>query len=231
MEVVGGLVGSLFGADATENAADAQAGAVRESNALQDKWMAQNRADNMPALEARNRAIAQMEAMFGQGGNTTSPLYGLLAKRFTGDDLQNDPGYQFTRDEGMRGIQNTAAARGGLYSGSTLKALSRFNTGLADQTFGNAFNRDAAYKDRMISGLGNLGGLTGGITTNSQANQGQAYNNMSQNALGLGNVNAAAGLARGNIWGNAINQGISAGQRNNWWGLGNTAQADKPYWE
>jgi hypothetical protein len=56
-------------------------------------------------------------------------------------DFFNDGGYQFALDEGTKGIENSAAARGGLMSGNTLKALTKYKTGLANQAYGEAFDR------------------------------------------------------------------------------------------
>lgn len=57
------------------------------------------------------------------------------------EDAQNSPGYQFALQQGLQGIQRSAAARGTLLTGGTLKALQQYGTGLADQTYGNVFNR------------------------------------------------------------------------------------------
>ncbi len=43
------------------------------------------------------------------------------------------PGYQFGLDEGNKQVQASAAARGGLNSGATLKALLKFGQNYADQ--------------------------------------------------------------------------------------------------
>jgi hypothetical protein len=56
----------------------------------------------------------------------------------------NSPDYAFARDEGTRGIERSAAARGGIASGNTLASLARFNSGLATQNYGNYTNRLAA---------------------------------------------------------------------------------------
>lgn len=56
-------------------------------------------------------------------------------------DFFNDEGYQFRLKEGIDGIQNAAAARGGLQSGNTLKSLSKYASGLASQEYGDAYNR------------------------------------------------------------------------------------------
>lgn len=56
-------------------------------------------------------------------------------------DLRGSPGYQFARDEGLKAIERSAAAKGTLLTGGTLKALAGYGTGLADQTYGQHFDR------------------------------------------------------------------------------------------
>lgn len=60
---------------------------------------------------------------------------------FGANDFQADPGYAFRLSEGQRGLDRQAAARGGLISGSALKAASRYGQDMASQEYGNAFNR------------------------------------------------------------------------------------------
>jgi hypothetical protein len=203
------IVGAIIGADSASDAAETQARATNNATKLQREMWQQTQADNAPALAARNQAINQLQALFGIGGNTGAAGYGSLTKQFTGADLANDPGYQFTRDQGLAGIQNTAAARGGLYSGATLKALNKFNSGLADQTFNTAYNRDQQSKNQQANFLSNLAGLGSSISSGTQA-VGQNYaanvgNLLTSNA----NAQGAAGIARGNIWGNALNSTVA----------------------
>lgn len=56
-------------------------------------------------------------------------------------DFYNDEGYQFRKQQGMDKIQNSAAARGGLASGATLKDLATFNSGLASEEYDKAYGR------------------------------------------------------------------------------------------
>ena len=60
---------------------------------------------------------------------------------FDTDDLFEDPGYQFRLAEGNKAIQRSAAARGFLQSGRTLKDLGRWSQGLAAQEYGDAYGR------------------------------------------------------------------------------------------
>ncbi len=55
--------------------------------------------------------------------------------------LRNTPGYKFAFNEGQRAVQTGAASRGTLLTGGTLKALNRYGTGIADQTYDQATKR------------------------------------------------------------------------------------------
>ena len=54
-----------------------------------------------------------------------------------------DPGYAFRLNEGSNALQNSAAARGGLLSGATLKGISNYAQNAASGEFNNAYNRFA----------------------------------------------------------------------------------------
>ena len=74
--------------------------------------------------------------------NVNDPRYAQPgAFSFGVNDFQADPGYAFRLSEGQRGLERSAAARGGLISGTALKAASRFSGDLASQEYGNAFSR------------------------------------------------------------------------------------------
>lgn len=55
--------------------------------------------------------------------------------------MQNDPGYQFRLNEGLKALQASAAARGVLNSGGTLKGIEDYGQNYASQEYGNVFNR------------------------------------------------------------------------------------------
>lgn len=56
-------------------------------------------------------------------------------------DFQADPGYAFRQQQGEQAINRASAARGGFFSGRVGKELADFNSGLASQEYGNAYNR------------------------------------------------------------------------------------------
>jgi len=57
------------------------------------------------------------------------------------NQIANDPYYQFQLKEGMKGIQNSAAARGTLLTGGTLKGLENYGQGLASSFGDKAYDR------------------------------------------------------------------------------------------
>lgn len=158
---------------------------------------------------ARQRAAQQQGTRAAQ----SDPAYGSLLKNFTGQDLENEPGYQFGLKQGQNGLNNRLASAGSYFSGAALKAASRYNQDYAGTKFGEAFNRDAANKQRTYNFL------SGAVGTgqNSAAMTGQAGANMANavgaNTTAMGNAQAAAGISQANTWGNALQNVAGAYQQ------------------
>jgi hypothetical protein len=134
---------------------------------------------------------------------------------------QTDPGYLFRLGEGQKLLENSAAARGGLLSGQTGKALQQYGQNFASNEFGNIYDRyrgliDAGYgrhvgdfTARVGEREAKFGKLTGqsgqGLQTLGQlaqlAFQGQQANNQGTanavNAAGNYNVMGANAMASG----------------------------------
>jgi len=145
-------------------------------------------------------------ALAGQGpASAGTPVddFGMLLKKYTGEDLVNDPGYQFRQSEGQKGVERSAAGRGGLFSGQAGKELQRFSQGLASTEFGNAFNRDQTYKGQvygMLSGTSGAGQNAANMTGTAGANAaGQSGNYITQgaNAQAAGMVGGANAATSG----------------------------------
>lgn len=133
--------------------------------------------------------------------------------------LEATPGYQFTRDQGMKAVTSNIFAKGlGGASGAYGKGLARFVTGLADQTYGenvqrmanavgvgqSAANQTGAYGQGAAQGaagslIGGANAQAGGIA--GAANAGAAGTIGAANALGGGINNAAGGLLAGRVLG------------------------------
>lgn len=76
--------------------------------------------------------------------------------------FHTSPGYDFARRSGIGAAQGSAAAGGTLFSGRTLKDLTRFGTGLADQEFGNWYDRLGGLSGTGVNAAGSL--ASGGQT-------------------------------------------------------------------
>ena len=96
------LVGGALSANAAGNAAETQANATRDSNALLKYIYDNNVRLNQPAIDAGNTARTEYLRQMGLGGDANSAGYGALSKPFTGADLASEPGYQFGLDHRRR---------------------------------------------------------------------------------------------------------------------------------
>lgn len=224
--VAAAVIGSAaIGAVASSSAADSQADSADAAGQRSDSQYNQTRADQLkqyeqvrtdqaPYRETGTAALARLAGGTAPGGEYT--------RSFGMSDYQADPGYQFRLQQGEQGIQRAASARGGQYSGATLKALANFNSGLASQEYGNAysrFNTDQTTRfnrDASLAGIGQTAntaiGNAGSSSTNAitsagatnAANQGQYLQNAGE-ARASGYVGAS----------NAIGSGIKQ-LANNW---------------
>jgi hypothetical protein len=108
------------------------------------------------------------------------------------------PGFQFVRDQGTRGIERSAAARGGAFSGNALRALNEFNSGLASQEYGNWWNRQAGLAGVGQAATNNVGALG----ANMAGNVGNAL-------MARGEANAAGRLGAANSIAGSLNSGLN----------------------
>jgi hypothetical protein len=158
---------SLLGALGANKAAGIQSDAANASIEELRRQYEQNRADQMPWLEAGRSALGRLQDPNG---------------------FQASPDYEFRRNQGMRGIGNYFGARGGAFSGNALKALNEYNSNLASGEFGNWFNRQASMAglgQATAQGLGAAGANNAANIGNSLMAGGNAR------ASGLAGVNNA----------------------------------------
>lgn len=209
--------GAYMQSQATQDAADTQSQATRDSNATQKAMYDQTRADNAPALDARNASLDKMRTLLGIGGDKSAAGYGSLGGSVNPGDVTQEAGYKFGLDQGLKAQANQLGARGMRNSGAAIKEATRYGTDYATGKYDNAFNRVIANRSAQLNPLQSLGGLaqTGASTV---ASAGQNYgNNVSANQTNLGNALGAGQIAQGNIWGGAANQLVSQGNQNGWW--------------
>jgi hypothetical protein len=183
------LGAGLLGAAASRSAGKSQAAAAGQAADLQRDQFERQVELQAPFREAGITAL-----------NKLIPLTDY--QNFGMQQFQQDPGYAFRMSEGMKGLERSAAARGGLLSGGTLKGIQRYGQDLASQEYQNAFNRYGIERERRLNPLQSLAGV--GQTTSQQlgaagqtmaSNVGQAMGAASQaRASGyMGGVNALTG--------------------------------------
>jgi hypothetical protein len=125
------------------------------------------------------------------------------------EQFQADPGYGFRLKEGLRALESSAAARGGLLSGNAMRGITRFGQGLASEEFGNAFNRYQAERQARLGPLQSLVGLgqTSANTIGSAA--GQYGQSLAQGAATMGNIRASGYTNQANALTGALGQGLN----------------------
>lgn len=210
--IAGPLVGGLLGSDASSDAADAQSAAAARTDATNryifDTQTELQRPFRETGVTANNRLAQLLGLSEGGEGN------GSLMQTFGRDQFEADPGYQFRMDEGMKGVENSGAARGMQLSGATLKALQKYGQGVASQEYNNAFGRfnaDQTNQYNRLAGVVNSGmGATNQIS-NAAAQFGQ---NTASNNAAMGNAQAAGAIGQANAWSNGIGQAINGYQQN-----------------
>lgn len=190
--VAGAVVGSsLIGASASRSAASTQAAAAEQGTAAQERMFERQVQLQEPWRKAGEQALNKLIPL------TDYQKFGMA--QFTAD-----PGYAFRLSEGQKALERSAAARGGLLSGATGKALTRYGQEMGSQEYQNAFNRYQAERAAQLQPLQSLAGV-GQTSANTLTN---AAGVMGSNiAEGLGS--AAAARASGYVGGaNALTSGL-----------------------
>ena len=186
------LGSAVIGGIASSEAADAQAGAAAQSAAIQGNVANQQMAlqreqfDRQVALQEPWRTAGVNALTKMQGGEFAQPD----AFKFGAEDYTADPGYAFRLSEGQKALERQAAARGGLISGSALKAATRYGQDMGSQEFQNAYQRaltgyntDVARSDTGYNRLAALAGV-GQTSTDKIGAAGQAMTSGVSSALG-----------------------------------------------
>ena len=202
----GNLLSTLLNNRAINNASEAQLEAVKLALAEQKRQFDINQGNIAPWLGAGKMGLTALQRGLGLGEDTgTGPVgYGELMDKFTTEDFEADPGYQFRVEEGMKALDRTASARGSVLSGGAIKAAQRYNSGLASQEYGNAFNRFQIEQANRYNRLAGLSG-TGQVAANQLSNLGQNYaNNYGDLVTQGGNARASGYIQNSNNWQNFI---------------------------
>jgi hypothetical protein len=143
--------------------------------------------------------LNRLAGLYGEGGAyANAPGMG---------EVQLDPGYGFRFGEGMKALERSAAARGGLLSGSMLKGAQRYGQEMGSQEFQNAYARAMDQRARVTNALSGIGGI-GPTAASAIGGAAQNYAQGAGQAIQMGGQARASGyIGRANALSNALSQG------------------------
>lgn len=190
-------------------------------------WMGQETGGGRyPLASAGGPGLAQpWTTPFTSPGDFQSP------GDFTPPNVTEDPGFKFRMQEGQKALERSAAAKGTLLTGGTLKDLQNFSQGLASQEYANAYGRrlgenelaygralgenelqygralgeyglaNTIYNQNQSNLFNRLSGMAG---LGQQADTSGFANSIGNTITGRGDALAQGQLNQGNAWAGAI---------------------------
>ena len=180
--VGGSLISGALSSKAGKKGADAQAQANAEANALMREFYDRTENNLMPYMDAGGWAIDRQRQFLD--GDYSAAL--------------NSPDYKAALEEGFKGLDYGATARGNLWGGGMDADRMRLGQNLASLQIGNYYNRLAGLSgqgQQAASSLGQFGAnyaqnaganmqATGAARASSYANSANAWNNVIGTAVG-----------------------------------------------
>lgn len=160
--IIGGLGAGIFSGIAGNNTSNAitQAGNTQIGyeqqgvNTIQG-LLGSQQGNQQPYIGSGATSLGQLmsgiqDGTFG-GVNQAPQFQGGTFSAPTLQQAQQTPGYQFSQQQGNKGILEGSAAAGGAITGGTLKSLSQYDTNLANTTYNDVFNRSLSTYNAGLS--------------------------------------------------------------------------------
>jgi hypothetical protein len=158
-------------------------------------------------VDAQGNPVADVNAYMAANplpAAAPSADFGKYGRDFGTADFEADPGYAFRQSEGMKALERSAAARGSLMSGSTMKGIQRFGQDLASQEYTNAFNRYQVNRSNQLNPLQSLMGAGQSATNVQTGVQGQLGQNQATNIYNAGAARASGYVGSANALSGAL---------------------------
>lgn len=197
------VASAAIGSSAARKGTQAQVDAQNQALALQQQMYQDQVSRAQPFLQAGQGGVNRMAELLGVGGDTGAAGYGTLGGPFTMETFKADPFYQYSLNQGIKDLERTAAARGGLLSGATIRGYKD----VQGKEYENAFNRYYTGRANTLAPYATLGQLgTGTLGTLGTASQ--------QSALGGTSAYGNIGAARASGYGqqaDILNQLLNVG--------------------
>ena len=185
---------------ASRKSTRAQVQAAEQQRALEKEMFDRQVELQEPFRQLGLQNLNRLAALYGEGG--------AYARAPGMEEIQMDPGYAFRLAEGQKALERSAAARGGLLSGSMLKGAQRYGQEYGSAEFQNAYNRAMEQRARVsnaLLGIGQYGPTAaseiGGAARGYATGAGQAIGN-------IGAARASGYQSQANILQNALNLGL-----------------------
>lgn len=202
----GAIGGGMIASSAAKKASRVQEQAARDATSAQERMFQRQTELQEPFRQGGLTAQQEIMQLLGIGGDKTAPGYGSMARAFGTDQFQQDPGYAFRQAEGMKALERSAAARGNLLSGSTLKGVQRFGQDLASQEYQNAFNRYQVERAARLNPLQSLMGSGQSAANVLTGAAGQMGQNQASNIYNAGAARASGYIGSANALNQALGQ-------------------------
>jgi hypothetical protein len=181
---------------------------ANKAASAQSKAAGQARQDMMPFMIPGQGAMASLAQLYGINPQTGAYDPNQAFNQASLDAFRRSPDYQFAQQEGMGALQNSAAARGMLLSGNTLRGITEFGQGLATQTLGNyrgALAQLAGIGAGAAQGAGQAAMQQGAAQASGYVGAGNAISgalgSMGNYYMMQGQMNQLAGLMRPSSYG------------------------------
>jgi len=230
--MVGGqALQGITGAIGAANASNSQANAAGQARDFATSAFGISRNDLLPYIVSGYGGLSNLASM---GPPIDPTRLNALTAPFapTMEQLRQTPGYQFTLEQGLRGVQNSQTAKGYGTSANALTAAANYAEGLASTTYQQQFQN---YQDqnRQIAAIlagaqgqnftqqlqrsqlgalsgaqfGNIGAQLQNPISNALINEGNAQ---AQGTLGVANSigNIGTGITNSLLLNNAANNGM-----------------------
>ncbi|WP_152536737.1 hypothetical protein [Tolumonas lignilytica] len=230
---VASIAGGILGMDSAQSAAQTQSDAATAAANATMSMYNQNRQDLSPYRTLGQNSINPLLSAMGYNTDSSGNITGtnsnnILQQKFSfdGSNLSNNPGYQFNLQQGLNGVNASAAARGLGVSGANIKGAESYAEGLSNQYYNDYYNQakntfdtnynSAANNVNRLYNLVNMGQNSSAQTAQLGSNAQSTANNYLTSgaaATAAGTVGSTNSLT--SAINNAVNYGNQANQVNN----------------
>lgn len=198
------LVGGAMASSAASKAAKAQQQAAQSQLELQRQMWRKQLELQAPFREAGLKAQNRLMDLLGLSGDKNARGYGSLNQPFGQEQFNVDPGYKFRLSEGLKALDATAAARGGLMSGNALRGAAQYGQELGSQEFRNAYDRYQTNRANILNPLQAFAGQAQS-SANVLGAAAQNYAGQGSDAIQYGGNAAASGYTgAADAWNRAL---------------------------